>query len=289
MKFSYVYLKGGLGNQLFQLAFANYLKSLKHRIFIDDSMFNDFKYANNTKRDLIFNIADFGFKSSSNFTKSLFKYFNKIFQSKKIKRILKPKKNKIFNYIKDKDLKDFNNNSLLTIYDGYWQEFEYIKDSKSFLISSLNNYSDISKALIQTKITGSTLVHVRRQDYVSLNEELDEHYYLNAINEARNSILNFHFDVFTDDALWVSSKKLFKDANNIYSPNKKQEDKNEVIKAFSNMLKYENFIIANSSFSYMAALLGSSDNSRVFYPNPWFKNKTKNIYFNRTWSQVNLK
>ena len=156
------------------------------------------------------------------------------------------------------------------------------------MISSLKNYSDISNSLTEKKISGSTLIHVRRQDYVQLHEELDEQYYLKAINEARNSISNFYFDVFTDDASWVTSRKLFKDANNIYSPKNKQEEKNEVIKVFSNMLRYENFIIANSSFSYMAAFLGSSNKSKVFYPNPWFKNKTKNIFFNKTWNPIDL-
>ena len=32
MRLSLVYLKGGLGNQLFQLAFANHIKSKRHKI-----------------------------------------------------------------------------------------------------------------------------------------------------------------------------------------------------------------------------------------------------------------
>ena len=61
------------------------------------------------------------------------------------------------------------------------------------------------------------------------------------------------------------------------------QDRDQVIKTFSQMLSYENYIIANSSFSYMAAHLGSSENSKVLYPEPWFLNKSikfiHKIYF----------
>ena len=55
------------------------------------------------------------------------------------------------------------------------------------------------------------------------------------------------------------------------------------------MLSYENYIIANSSFSYMAAHLGSSENSKVLYPEPWFLNKNKNISVKKSWIAINSK
>ena len=53
------------------------------------------------------------------------------------------------------------------------------------------------------------------------------------------------------------------------------------------MLGYENFIIANSSFSYMAAFLGSTTNSKVIYPDPWFKGRRKEISFDDKWININ--
>ena len=61
----------------------------------------------------------------------------------------------------------------------------------------------IREALKIKKIKGSTLVHVRRQDYLSLNEELNINYYELA-KEATRLIEDFNFSIFTDDPEWVS-------------------------------------------------------------------------------------
>ena len=44
------------------------------------------------------------------------------------------------------------------------------------------------------------------------------------------------------------------------------------------MFLYKNFIIANSSYSLIAAYLSLSNEKKVVYPEPWFKNS--NIYIN---------
>ena len=54
------------------------------------------------------------------------------------------------------------------------------------------------EALKTKKIKGSTLVHVRRQDYLSLNEELNINYYELAIKEAARLIEDFNFSIFTE-------------------------------------------------------------------------------------------
>ena len=39
------------------------------------------------------------------------------------------------------------------------------------------------------------------------------------------------------------------------------------------MITFENFIIGNSTFSLVAAILGSNNDSRIVVADPWFKNK----------------
>lgn len=289
MRLSLVYLKGGLGNQLFQFAFANHIKSKRHKIFFCDEIYRYPKPENITKRDIIFPIKSFGFSNSNFFIEWVFNTVNKIFQSERVKRIFKPKNNYLFNYIKDNDVDNFNKKSILTIYDGYWQELDFIKESKDYLIDSIKENKIISNALKVDRPSGSTMIHVRRGDYLQLNQELNESYYIESINKLKKYVKDFNFDIYTDDISWVKSCSIFNSASNIFSQKSVHEDRDQVIKTFSQMLSYENYIIANSSFSYMAAHLGSSENSKVLYPEPWFLNKNKNISVKKSWIAINSK
>ena len=53
------------------------------------------------------------------------------------------------------------------------------------------------------------------------------------------------------------------------------------------MLQKKHFIIANSTFSLLAAYFGKSDDSIITYPEPWFqsRNYNKNIV-DTNWESV---
>jgi len=42
------------------------------------------------------------------------------------------------------------------------------------------------------------------------------------------------------------------------------------------MLRNKNFIIANSTFSLLAAFLAEKSNSIITYPDPWFRSRSYN-------------
>lgn len=287
MKFNLLNLKGGFGNQLFQLSFANYLKKTNNTIFINTDIYKVHDDLNNTRREMVVNLDDFKLQESSGFVNSIFNKLNTVFNSSIIMKLFPKNNNFIFKFLKDKDLNSDNTkNSIFTIYDGYWQKYEYINYSKKFLVSSLSQNELISDAIQTPKVNGSTLIHIRRQDYLILKQELDINYYKRAIKKARELVNEFHFTVFTDDIDWVNTHDIFNDAKKIYSP-KRVETKNDILETFSEMLKFENFIIANSSFSYMAAFLGSTSDSKVIYPDPWFKGRSKDISFDKKWLMIN--
>ena len=52
------------------------------------------------------------------------------------------------------------------------------------------------------------------------------------------------------------------------------------------MIRHENFIISNSTYSFMAALLGSDEKSDVYQPSPWMKEKNKNLIV-KDWRTIN--
>ena len=61
--------------------------------------------------------------------------------------------------------------------------------------------------------------------------------------------------------------KIFKNINNIYYPNTQIKP----IEVFREMSSYEYFIIANSSFSALAAFLSEGNPKAILYPYPWWR------------------
>ena len=66
MEKAIVYLKGGFGNQLFQLSFANYLRSNGVNVKINLKFFRNL--GDNTPRELILPLSFFDFKSQNYFS-----------------------------------------------------------------------------------------------------------------------------------------------------------------------------------------------------------------------------
>ena len=95
---------------------------------------------------------------------------------------------------------------------------------------------------------------------------------------------NFQFDVFTDDVEWVKKQKLFKNARDIICSDNSVES---TIKDFSKMLSYKHFIISNSTYSLIPAIINEESDSMIIIPEPWFKNENKNINPHKTWIKLN--
>ena len=110
-------------------------------------------------------------------------------------------------------------------------------------------------------------IHIRQNDYKEINQYLSDSYYKKSIDDLLKLNKNLLFDVFTDDKNFVPNSNIFKRLNHVYYP-----DKNiKPIEVFRDMCRYKNYIIANSSFSALAAYLSDSDDKTVFYPNPWWR------------------
>ena len=61
----------------------------------------------------------------------------------------------------------------------------------------------------------NTLIHIRRDDYIGMSEELNISYYKESIAKMSKEINNFQYDIFTDDKTWVKSNDIFLNAKNI--------------------------------------------------------------------------
>ena len=76
MKKAVVFIKGGFGNQLFQFAFANYLKEMSFKVKINTDLLS--KNNQHTKRNLMFSNKISGFSEERYLNKQRTNKFNQI-------------------------------------------------------------------------------------------------------------------------------------------------------------------------------------------------------------------
>jgi hypothetical protein len=141
--------------------------------------------------------------------------------------------------------------------NGYFQSEKYFINHKDLII----NLFELPIEFVKKPISNLTSVHIRRGDYVKLNDYhslLDIEYY----NKSIELIGDGSFIFFSDDIEWV--KQNFIGGNFYYS----QYD-NEILD-LSLMSICDNNIIANSSFSWWGAYLNKNNDKKVIAPSQWF-------------------
>ena len=112
-------------------------------------------------------------------------------------------------------------------------------------------------------------IHVRLGDYDGgYHPRMDMRYYGEAIAQFPKGT---KFIIFTDDQ--VTAGRLFSEYGNGFTFS---EGKN-YIEDFKLMKSCRHFIIGNSSYSAMAAILGEAKDKRVIAPSPWFGPKYTDI------------
>jgi hypothetical protein len=231
-------LKGGLGNQMFQIA-AAYALSKRN----NDTYGFDFKKCQTKLQG----------NPSNHYLKSIFSKINKISDYNYKNFYLE----KSHGFIKIEHKEDL-------LIDGYFQSEKYFIDFKNEVIK-LFNISDYDTKLVTELLPvkeNITSVHVRRGDYLNypnIHPTCTLEYYKNAMNEFKNSFFIF----ISDDMEWV--KNNFKGDNIFYSPFKDE------ILDLTLMTLCDNNIIANSTFSWWGAYLNKKNN-KVISPKIWFGN-----------------
>jgi len=171
----------------------------------------------------------------------------------------------------------------MNFFVGYWQDINLILNNKDFLYSSLSRNALIKKGLDYQSKPGKTLLHIRRGDYLEMGEALSIEYYKNALRTADKEINEFEYEIFTDDIDWVKNHSVFHSANDIHYSSASKED---TINAFSRMLMNNNFIISNSTFSLLPAILKENATSKIISPFPWYRNSNKSINLRKQWIKL---
>lgn len=248
-----VNIVGGLGNQMFQWAFARALSVKSNtELKLDLSEFEDYKLRNYGLS--VFNIVE-NIATEDELVK-----FNK-------KRIFGPK------IIKEKSLKfnpKYTKPAKSAYLKGYWQSEKYFKGVEDIIRAdfTLKNPLSTTAQKYKDKIISKNAVsiHIRRGDYVgNAIYDLDLiPYYKKTIEHIEKLVENPDFFIFTDDEEYAL--KYFADFN-LVEGLKPHEDMH-----LMSLCKHN--IIANSSFSWWGAWLNDNPEKIVIAPNAWFSSKS---------------
>ena len=282
---------GGLGNQMFQYAFALALKE-KHKeevVKIDTSHFNyifikKFKSANlhnGYEIEKVFPKAKLPHATAWDLIKVTW-YMPNYVLSRVVRKMLPVRKNEYIQ--KPADIFAFNvevfNAKGNGYYEGVWQAVEYLEEVKEtiqdvFLHPEPNEYNRL--LIHEISSCNSVGLHVRRGDYLyapEFNGICNLEYYKKAITEILSDGNDHCFYIFSNDINWCKQEiePLLNGNKVVYVIG--NTGKNSCWDMFL-MTYCKNLIIANSSFSWWGAFLNKNV-SKVVAPYPWV-NREGNI------------
>lgn len=288
LKRAYVRIMGGLGNQMFQYAFAKRLETLGYEIKMDLTAFENPKSIRRYQLDY-YNIDLQKVKKKSK------RFLNLI---SILKVALKKLGLDLSGVIKEQSLlfnEDIFNLKDGQYVEGYFQSEKYFSSIRNVLLETFIIKHDTSKylKLIEKKISKSKAtcsIHVRRGDFINTKNKnihgnctLD--YYFSAISYIEKRIDDVSYFIFSDDIDWVKSN--LKLEKTIYIDNFKDRIPHEDIYLMS---LCDHNIIANSSFSWWGAWLNKNINKIVIAPKKWFVDEnlqnTSTDIFCESWIRI---
>ena len=280
-----VEIKGGFGNQIFQFAFANKLKDEGFNVFINTEYFkfNRKEIKDNTYRKLIIKENIFGLKKINIFYLYFFKILKKIDESRKLNKLFKRSGLPYFIKLKDSNFDKKLLDTKFVHLDGYWQNIENLVSQKEFLVEALSKIDILKKPINFLPQENTVMLLIRRGDYIKMEEDLSLNFYKKCIETITNKLDKLDLSIFTDDIQWVKEQKIFDIANKVFGP---EEEPEKVLDLFSKMLQNKHFIVANSTFSLIAAFVKEMDDSIIIVSDPWFRNKEKEKLSLDNWIKI---
>lgn len=279
-------LRGGLGNQMFQYAFAkNIAATNKTQLILDTSYLQSKlpfkKWATPMQYELkIFNIKA---ALSTNFINSNLWLYPFAKAEYIVKELWKKKRfqfvqEKQFNF--DETLFKSGDDSFLI---GNFQSESYFKNIAQELrndfifLPELDNKNQ--EWMTEIKSKNSVSIHIRRGDYLSIAKNAQKfislplEYYKNAISKIADQVTNPVFYIFSDDVQWVQ-QNLKLDFPTFFITNNHTPATAYIDMQLMSACKHH--IIANSTFSWWGAWLNPNSDKIVIAPKQWFSDTTIN-------------
>jgi hypothetical protein len=163
--------------------------------------------------------------------------------------------------------------------DGYFQSWRYFaehaQDVRAGLQLAVPLRAANAELLRQIQSRNAVCLHVRRGDYVSsaqtaaFHGALDHSYYQRALTALGPALDNATLYLFSDDPEFCRAQMRFDLPTVIVAPQKPDQPWEDL----HLMSACRHFVIANSSFSWWGAWLGTHAGKRVVAPARWFLDK----------------
>ena len=308
----YLDIRGRLGNQMFQYAYARALmKQTNNKLIINFKSFlkesqgmsqdgweNSLKYFNTTD----FKIYDKSIPFYLYATKSNFIQFLSLFLYLFLKKTAK--RNKYFNRIKERThlnllkkniyIQDYINLNFQPSLDknilikGWFEDPSYFSNVKEelrdeFTPKQLSSYAE--HLINEIESTQSICLSIRTFNEIRHNPDwFDKYnvcgkdYYLKAITYFKKNLPNCTFYIFSDDTEWVKKNYNFKGLTVVFC-----NQFNNSAEAMYVMSKCKNFIISNSTFSWWGQYLSVNNKKIVICPKIWNKISPNSPLINKDW------
>lgn len=268
-------ITSGLGNQLFQYAFAKHLSVINNTSLYFDLRFYHSTYSLESKRKFKLDHFNIQYKKMNQPLQLLTKA-TKLFPTRSCKPIFSLSKEKYYHF--DNEILGSKAYKITT--EGYWHSEKYfsaisdiIRNELQFKVGGSAAYESYQIQI--SKANNPISMHIRRGDYVTHPEFSESFgflgldYYRNAIKIIQNKFQDFQIFIFTDDQQW-GIQNLNLTCNHVYV---RTSGENADIEELDLMSRCNHHIIANSSFSWWGAWLNNKEDKTVIAPNKWFKNQ----------------
>ena len=296
-----VNITGGLGNQMFQYAFAMALKyrNPQEEVFVDIQHYNTIVFKkfkginlhNGYEIDKVFPKAKLPVAGVRQLMK--FSYWIPNYILSRLGRKFLPIRKKEYippysmNYSYDEKALNWKGDGY---FEGYWQSYNHFGDIKEELqkVYAHPKPNQYNAALISNlESCNSVGIHVRRGDYLAEPEfrgicGLD--YYEKGIKEILSDEKKYVFFIFSNDMQWCQENiaPLVGDNRIVFISGNKGKD--SCWDMFL-MTHCKDLIIANSSFSWWGAFLNKKVD-RVICPKPWLNRDCNIDIYNPSWILV---
>ena len=275
-----VKLKGGLGNQMFQYAFAKLIeKKTGEQVKLDFSAYGSLKddvirvpriakfrlSLESASQDYVDSICMF--KHRGNSLSLLYKAF--IFAEKTFnkKYFFEPDRT----YISPEKILKYD------YFDGYWQSYRYIDEVREEILKDfVPNYElseNTKRTIAQMQSENSVFIGVRKGDYTADKKSIahygnfDSSYYLAAMKKISEKVENPQFYIFSNDVEWCKKNLDWGGYHVIYRELAHQTDDFEELMLMSSC---KHAIIVNSTFNWWGAYLIKNPDKIVCCPKKWF-------------------
>lgn len=265
-----VKISSGFGNQLFQYAFALFLKKEGYKdVCLDKSAFKYFTSKRTCGIDLISELTTMQDR------RIYYRYRSFLFNIAKFFFQLNP----FVKLVTEKTLK-FPIKGQFVFFDGFWQTDKYISqlgDWETCFHPKEDTPAYIDNLAASMENVYAISLHVRRGDYFS-EEYLDRYgvcdvaYYEKAIDLLTEGLPDFRIFIFSDEPEWVKSN-LHLPVNHVFVENGNLHPYWHIWL----MSRCRDHIISNSSFSWWGAYMGKHPEKRVVAPKVWMKGHKETI------------